>query len=75
MASKKDEQFWLEQHSWGDFPFDKPAVNVNVNVTNNNINIQEKINQRRCLCKQVRNFVKELCNLDMSEKITRYPLL
>lgn len=71
MTSKKDEQFWLEQHSWGDFPFDKPTVNI----TNNNINIQEKNNQRCCLCKQVQNFVKELCNLDMSEKTMRYPLL
>lgn len=68
MTSKKDEQFWLEQHSWGDFPFDKPTVNVNVNVTDKN-------DKKHDIYKQIQRFVKELCNTDMSEKTMRYPLL
>lgn len=63
-----DEEFWLEQHSWGDFPFDKPTLHV--------MNKQHTTHVKKyeTFMKNVMGFVKELCNIDMNKKI-RYPLL
>lgn len=70
-ANKKDEGFWMEQHSWGDFPFDKPCLNLtplSFNATGNKKRVENTL-------KHVSMLVKALFNLDDSKDRIRYPLI
>jgi hypothetical protein len=65
------EEFWMEQHSFGEYPYDKPDLNpstITFHMQSNKKNIVNTL-------KNIEKFLKELCNTNTSEKILHYPLL
>jgi hypothetical protein len=67
----KKESFWVEEHSWGDFPFDKPYLNLSpISFV-----VRPKRSNEHHVFQNIKLFVCELFSTSKTSKLIRYPLI
>lgn len=66
---KENSNFWTEQHSWGDFPFDKPYINLS------QMSFRKGHIKKNLFLEKLGGFVKEMFVWKTSDTMIRYPLI